>query len=291
MTGAAIPTARKPFADAPWRDIDAAGLGPASAVPTMLSAEECAFYYWLAAHWARDAGAVVDLGCFAGGSTARLAAGLAAAGSTARIHAYDRFTVNRPVKLRVLYPAGVARFRGRDILPLARRFLAPWEARIALHPGEIEDEGWAGGPVELLIVDAAKTDRGADRIAAQFFPALIAGRSVVVQEDFLHWRQPWLIAQAEALADCFELVALCAQAMAAFLVHRVPEPAELQAARTEAMDDSRLIELLQAARERHRAAGLAPRVEEAIAAIRANPGRRIAWKMKRPGRGGEAPAK
>jgi hypothetical protein len=57
------------------------------------------------------------------------------------------------------------------------------------------------------------------------------------------------------------------------------------------MDDSRLIELLQAARERHRAAGLAPRVEEAIAAIRANPGRRIAWKMKRPGPGGEAPAK
>ncbi|MCB2131987.1 MAG: hypothetical protein KDD96_06205, partial [Rhodobacteraceae bacterium] len=80
------------FSGTPWRDIADQIPQRARAVPTMLKAEEQALYFWIARDWAKGAGAIVDLGCFAGGSTARLAAGAEAAGYAAEIHAYDRFS-------------------------------------------------------------------------------------------------------------------------------------------------------------------------------------------------------
>ena len=101
-----------PFDARPWDDVD---LPPdAVAVPTMLTDEEGALLHWLTRDYATGAGAICDLGCFVGGSTARLASGVAAAGRSTKVHAFDHFTLTEAQKERYLYSAGIAPFRGQE---------------------------------------------------------------------------------------------------------------------------------------------------------------------------------
>ncbi|TCO68741.1 class I SAM-dependent methyltransferase [Rhodovulum euryhalinum] len=272
------------FSAAPWEALPPDETGAARRVPTMLSAAEQRLYFWLARDWARGAGAIVDLGCFAGGSTARLAEGRRQAGHGARVHAYDRFTASERLKARLLYPAGIAPFPGKDILPLARHLLSPWTDLVTLHPGEIEDDLWTGAPIEILAIDAAKTAGTADAIARMFFPSLIPGASVVIQQDHFHWRQPWVAAQMERLTDCFVPLAVCPEASAVFLCTRVPDDRALARAACADLSDADLAGGVAAARTRLAAFGQDARFERMIAAIRANPGERTAWKFRAPPR-------
>ena len=63
---------------------------------TMLSEQERQLLYWLTSTHFIGAGAIVDGGCFVGGSTLSLAEGLrknAARSSSARVHVFDLFEV------------------------------------------------------------------------------------------------------------------------------------------------------------------------------------------------------
>ena len=195
------------FKDAPWEALDPALLAQAAKVPTMLAPEEQQFYFWATSEWMQDKGAVVDLGCFVGGSTARLAAGHQLAGHKGLIHAYDRFGANEAVKEYILYAQGIAPFKGNKTLDLAIDLLTPWTERISLHPGQIEDQIWEDGPIEILVLDASKTIPNMDAMTRTFFPSLIPGRALVVQQDYLFWRLPWIAIQMELLADYFTPVA------------------------------------------------------------------------------------
>ena len=277
-----LPDRMAALAARPWVRLLDRALGQARDVPTMLSVEEQKLYYWLAAFWAEGAGAIVDLGCFAGGSTARLAEGARVASHGGAVHAFDRFTADETAKARILYPQGVTAFEGTDILPLARRLLAPWEARLTLHRGEIEAADWTGGPIELLVMDASKTAETGDAMAEIFFPHLIAGRSLIVQQDYLHWSQPWVPAQMEALAEFVRPVAHAPRDTVVFLVERVPDAAALAAARIADLDDAALDAHLASAAARLEGFGLAPRLAEMRAALAANPGERRAFAFTRP---------
>lgn len=265
----------------PWQRMSIRALGRARRVPTMLSEQEQKLYYWLTAFWAEGRGAVVDLGCFAGGSTARLAEGAAVAGHGAALHAYDRFTADPAVKAAVLYPQGVPAFPGRDIFPLAQRALSPWPA-VTLHRGEIELMPWDGGPIEILVVDAAKTARSMDLMSCHFLPHLVPGESLVVQQDLLHWSQPWIAAQMELLRDCFTPVAHAPRDTVVYLCHRVPGMDELHRATTADLSDARMLELLDAARTRLAPLGVAEPVARLQASLLHNPGRRRAYEFQRP---------
>ncbi len=175
----------------------------------MLSKEEQKLYFWLARDWARGMGATVDLGCFVGGSTARLAEGHRQAGHVTEIYAFDRFTAAQKAKRKHLYDKGIAVFGGHDTLPLAQSLLPEWSTQIQLVPGEIEDALWPKNPTEILVVDAGKAAVTADAIAQLFFPGLIAGNSVVVQQDLARWNQPWLAVQMALLSDHFQPVCRC----------------------------------------------------------------------------------
>ena len=76
-----------PFDALPWLDASLVVPPTAENVRTMLSDEESRLLYWLARHYAEGNGEICDLGCFAGGSTARLAAGVADADRTTLVHA------------------------------------------------------------------------------------------------------------------------------------------------------------------------------------------------------------
>ncbi len=265
------------FTNAPWRQIPAEQMALAASVPTMLRREECQLYYWLAKN-TRGTGAVIDLGTFAGGSTAYLAAGLAASGAPHHLHGYDRFTASQEARALHLSPNGISLTDQEDILPLAQKFLAPWAEKITLHRGEIGELTWDSGPVELLVVDAAKSTHLADHIAAQFFPQLIPGVSLLVHQDFLHKQQPWLAVQMVRLAEYFTPLGLVARDCVVFACTKAISAEALAAAATVDMDDDKLLSHLRTAAKIY---DFIPkeRFKEMINKLRANPGARVAWQL------------
>lgn len=265
------------FTNAPWRQIPAEQMALAASVPTMLRREECQLYYWLAKN-TRGTGAVIDLGTFAGGSTAYLAAGLAASGAPHHLHGYDRFTASQEARALHLSPNGISLTDQEDILPLAQKFLAPWAENITLHRGEIGELEWDSGPVELLVVDAAKSTHLADHIAAQFFPQLIPGVSLLVHQDFLHKQQPWLAVQMVRLAEYFTPLGLVARDCVVFACTKAISAEALAAAATVDMDDDKLLSHLRSAAKIY---DFIPkeRFKELINKLRANPGARVAWQL------------
>jgi hypothetical protein len=272
------------FAHRPWRALPEDAMAATRDVPSMLSREEKQLYCWLAAHWATGAGEIVDLGAFAGGSTARLAEGLARAGRPGLVHAYDRFTADADNRARHLYPSGIPRQADDDILPLVHRILAPWDQHVTFHVGDILDKRWTGEPVELLVVDLAKTAAAADHVAQEFFPALIPGRSVVVHQDFALRVTPWLPAQMMLLADHFVPLVHCRRDSVVFLCTRPVTRAQAEAARTETLRDATMERLLRAATVRFGQHLSRYRFSQQIRAVRDNPGGRASWQMwrKRP---------
>ncbi|MEM1429479.1 MAG: class I SAM-dependent methyltransferase [Pseudomonadota bacterium] len=276
------PDRMEALATRPWVRLSERALGKARRVPTMLSEEEQKLYYWLTAFWAEGRGATVDLGCFAGGSTARLAEGHRTAGHAAKVHGFDRFTADETAKRRVLYAQTIAPFDGHDILPLTRTLLTPWRDQVRLHRGEIDQMAWTGGPIELLVMDASKAAVTGDAMAETFFPYLLPGASLVISQDYLHWSQPWVPAQMDALSAFFRPVAHAPRDTVIFACERVPDRAALEAARIAGLDDAALDAHLSNAEAQVSDWGLAPRFADMRAALAANPGKRRAHLFVRP---------
>jgi hypothetical protein len=243
------------FKDAPWEALDPALLAQAAKVPTMLAPEEQQFYFWATSEWMQDKGAVVDLGCFVGGSTARLAAGHQLAGHKGLIHAYDRFGANEAVKEYILYAQGIAPFEGNKTLDLAIDLLTPWTERISLHPGQIEDQIWEDGPIEILVLDASKTIPNMDAMTRTFFPSLIPGRALVVQQDYLFWRLPWIAIQMELLADYFTPVACVPEHTIVFMNTKQIDDDALKIGMVTPLSHEQRLELLNRAKQRLTDAG------------------------------------
>lgn len=267
------------FDNAPWRAMRPITLGHAGRVPTMLSWTERQLYFWLTARGMAGVGDVVDLGCYVGGSTALLAAGHASAGRRSYVHAYDKFETSEALKRRLLYPSGVPQFGGSDILPLARALLGPWSDRIVFHPGRIEDLGWGGNPIDLLVVDAFKGTTATDRMTADFFPSLLPGYSIVVHQDFLRWSQPWLVSQMLRFGDAFRPVAVVPNDTAVFLCEKPIDAPRLRAAQVGQLSDAELLEDLGKARVWLAGFGVDDRLSDMARAVRRNPGVRVGWKM------------
>ena len=269
------------FASAPWQDVPDAALQPANTVPTMLHWHEQKLYYWMTRHQAGGPGAVVDLGAFVGGSTARLAQGMADRGQAGTIHAYDRFTASDDAKAEHLYPHGIARFDSKNTLPLVRQLLAPWGDQIRLHPGDIRDAHWGAenGPIALLILDACKLPPVTDHIAETFFPHLVAGQSIINHQDVLHWSQVWLVPQMMMLADFFEPLAFVRSTSIMYRCTRVPSAADLAACRVEGLDDRQLIAAITEAKRRFSGWDIDKKLDRLIKAVRLNPGTRKPWDM------------
>jgi hypothetical protein len=154
-------------------------------------------------------GVIVDGGAFLGGSTVALADGLRrnrrrSHAAAKPIHSFDRFEVEDWTRSRFFPegpPAG-ASFRDRF-----EDNIAPYADLVEVHAGDIRAHRWTGEPIEILFIDIAKHWTVCDWLTWQFFPHLIPGRSLVVQQDYLyhHW-VGWLHVTMEFYADYFEYV-------------------------------------------------------------------------------------
>lgn len=267
------------FARRPWTQVAEADLGAAADVPTMLTAEERLLYHWLGRR-AQGDGATVDLGAYAGGSAARLLSGLALSGRPFHVHSYDRFRSSRAFWAKFMPDEPLPEADDADLLPVVRRHLAPWQDHVTLHVGDIGDKRWTGGPIEILSVDAAKGAAMADHVAAEFFPALVPGRSIVVQQDYLMAVQPWLSAQMVRLRDCFLPLAHVPRVGLVFLTVAQVTTADLEAARVGALTDGKLMQRVREAATWH--ADMVPRgrFQAMLEQVKANPGVRLGWQMK-----------
>lgn len=275
-----VPDIVAEFAARPWTGVTRADLAAAARVPTMLTAEEALLYHWLGRRVAGD-GAVVDLGAYAGGSAARLLSGLAAAGRGNPVHSYDRFRSSRAFWARYMPDEPLPEADDADLLPVVRRNLAPWGDQVVLHVGDIGEKRWEGGPLEVLSVDAAKGSAMADHIAAEFFPALVPGRGVLVQQDYLMSVQPWLCAQMVGLRDQFLPLAFVPKVGMVFLCIAQVTSDALTAGRVNDLTDGRLMQRVREAASWHEA--MVPRAvfKAMLDQIKAHPGVRLGWQMRR----------
>jgi hypothetical protein len=174
-------------------------------VPTMISEYERALLYQLTRDHYRGAGSVVDAGCFLGGSTLALAQGLLDRQYPIRdrvIHTFDLFRLDegsyRPYEsiLEGMRPGDSLRSRFNALI-------GDRQDLVAVAEGDIRKATWSAGPIEVLFIDLAKAWSINDHVSRMFFPSLIPGQSVVIQQDYCHEWTPWLLITMELLSDAF----------------------------------------------------------------------------------------
>lgn len=178
----------------------------------MTTPEEQAFLYHFARHDYAGDGAIVDLGCWLGSSAVPLAAGLAGnrspAAREARIHAYDLFRWEAWMEdsLAGTPHAGTLR-PGDSFQPLFEALVGAYRARLDVTAGDLTRLAWsARQPIALLFNDASKSWALANALLRNFYPHLIAGRGLVVEQDFVHFYTPWVHLLHWRLRDAFEPV-------------------------------------------------------------------------------------
>jgi hypothetical protein len=233
----------------PWRDV---ALPPdAVGIPTMLSKTERKLLYGLARDYASGDAAIVDAGCFLGGSTAALLAGMrdrAEPWNGPPLASYDLFRVEEYTlgkffgddpELRV-----GASFRGRFDANVAR-FDLPHE----VHEGDIAGLGWAGGPIDVLFLDVLKSPELNDAVLRDFFPSLVPRRSVIVHQDYGWGWMPWIPVTVELMRDSLVLLDWMEWGSHVFLLTG-EVPAELLEHGVGGVDVDRRLALLEGAIER-----------------------------------------
>jgi SAM-dependent methyltransferase len=205
------------------RDVPAACVG----VPTMLVPDELRLLHYLADEYYTGEGAIVDAGCFLGGSTLALADGLRrnlqrrGCAEQKLIHSYDRFEIEEWT-IGTYFPTEAR--AGESFRPLFDANIAAYADLVEVHAGDARSRPWTDGPVEILFIDIAKHWTLCDWVTWQFFPRLIPGRSVVIQQDYLyhHW-VAWLHVTMEFYSDYFEYVCNTGVNSVAFLnTRRIP---------------------------------------------------------------------
>jgi hypothetical protein len=177
-------------------------------LPSMLTLEERALLHQLGMQLSPGS-LIVDAGCFLGGSTASLALGASRVLPEAApvVHSYDLFLVDHSASTN--YGDLIeGRPLGADLLPVFEHVVGPdLLPYVEVHKGDLLDARWdAGAPIEVLFVDVAKTWGLNDHVMREFFPSLVPGRSIVVQQDYVHEWLPWIHIAMELLADHFELI-------------------------------------------------------------------------------------
>jgi hypothetical protein len=190
----------------PWRDLGIGG-HEVNPVPSMMTADESLYLYWLARCGYTGQGEIVDGGPLLGGSTMAMGEGLrlnpTVANKAGRIHSYDLFEYcDHPSHSR-LFKRGHAPAAGDSLLPQFRSHVEPWSHSIRVYPGDILDYRWSGGPIEVLFIDLAKTWDIQHHLLREFFPHLIPGVSVVVQQDYFFFSCYWIHLVMEALHEYF----------------------------------------------------------------------------------------
>jgi hypothetical protein len=198
-------------------------------------------YYWAARTFYSGFGTIVDAGALIGGTAKLMAFGLTqnprVTHEPGRILSYDRFEDREGGYMA----QAISQFQGIqlppahngivDFEPVFRFNTAAFADSIQVRRGDIAKLGYSDArPIEILSVDVGKTADLMRCVARDFFPRLVPGASIVLNQDYVFPLQPWVIVAMELLADHFEQHELPTECT---MVHRCTKPltAELVGAR------------------------------------------------------------
>lgn len=188
----------------PWRQTE-----PSSeilAVPSMLSSQERGLLYWLGSEYWTGTGAVIDAGCFLGGSTMALATGIRDGGREAvapPITVYDQFQVEDYALAGGFFDDAPELGVGDDFSALFRRNVEKVGGLLDVRAGNILEQRWGRAPIEILFLDVLKSWQINDYVVREFWPAMLPG-AIVVQQDYQYGGYPWLAITMELLHEYFE---------------------------------------------------------------------------------------
>lgn len=188
-----------------------------SAAPGMLSTSERAMLVALNRDVYRGDGAIIDGGSFFGSSLVSSATGLRANPRLGEmdfsgfpggkpLHGYELGYLPAPAsdkidRRRVF--GGIEYILGESFLPILEKTVAPYRDLIELHIGDLNLEHWGRTPIEIAFIDVCKTMRLNAHVSREFYPAMIGGASVLINQDFFFDRLPWIKVTMGYLRDYF----------------------------------------------------------------------------------------
>lgn len=194
----------------PWQHLEPDAVLEVNLPRGMIGDEERRSYHFLARFALKGEGAIVDAGAFIGSSGFCFASGLARNPHVFKgrniIHSFDRFWVAedyvgqsirdsvRPIK---------AGERFRDIFDWQ---IGMFKEYFVVHEGDMLEQKWEGGRIDLLFIDIAKTAELNAHLIKIFFPSLIPGASLLIHQDFYHCWHPYIHISMEYLRHRFEIL-------------------------------------------------------------------------------------
>lgn len=155
--------------------------------PTMLSDRVRDYLTEIGRGWT-GRGCVVECGAWLGGGSVALADGLAAAGYDWPLYVYDHWTANAS-EVGKARKGGLIIKPGQDLEPVYRKFVEP-HAPFGLTTSRcrIEQAWWAGHPIEVWILDAAKREGPFYGALQTFGSSWIAGHTIIGLLDYGFYR-------------------------------------------------------------------------------------------------------
>jgi hypothetical protein len=198
------------------------------AAPAMLHPSErqaISYYAAKAYRFCGGEGAFVDAGSFVGGSLVAAIEGVERAvlnleGVGKRFFAYDLFQTNQYMIDH--YPD---RFSGRnidaDFLDVFHDVVGDYGRLVHVYKGDIVTAPKVDGPIAFLFVDILWSWRTNAVAIEEWYPRLVAGKSLLVHQDFVYPFYPWLPITMEYYSEYFEFFDYAEYSTA---IYRVKKP-------------------------------------------------------------------
>jgi glycosyltransferase involved in cell wall biosynthesis len=227
-----------------WRDKSVAYGG--GGIPASLTRGERRLLYALARDYAREDAALVDVGCFLGGSTAALLTGLRdrpEPWTGPPLASYDLFSARQQLMPSFL-PEGAAPRVGESFRQQYDRNVAGFGVPHVVHPGDIADISWSGGPIDVLFLDRLQTWDANEAVVQTLFPALRPGRSAVVVRDYGAAWAPWIPITVELMGASLRLIDGMERGSHVFFLQG-EVPSELMTEGVSRLDDATKLGLLE----------------------------------------------
>ncbi len=185
--------------------------------PSMISREEKRQLFEAASIQYQGEGRIVDAGIFLGGSTMCFGQGIDHNRQKNKILArwpkpivsFEQALIN-PGMFKHFDRHGltVKGKVGDTFEPALRELISPVLDKVDLRIGDITKASWSPDePIEILFLDVIKTPEINTFVLKTFFPHLIPGKSLVIQQDYFLDLLPYLKVGQEFFADHFEFVA------------------------------------------------------------------------------------
>lgn len=172
-------------------------------------------------------GEIIDAGAFIGASAYAFAAGLndniniSTDKKNNRIHSYDFFKAMDDYTVDYIQNNLYCKRdnqgnikcisfkveKGYDYKEVFDFQTQKYSSYINTYSGDVCQYKWEDSPIELLMIDVAKTLKINSHFIKYFFPALVPGKSILIQQDFHHPWHPYIHVTMEYLKDYFEIVA------------------------------------------------------------------------------------